>query len=259
MILALCALPAASLPAAPPPAAALTVAVAANAQFAAADLLAAFGRDNPVTVRTIVGASGTFAAQIVSGAPIDILLSADMDYPEELSRAGFVLAGPRAYAYGALVLWTTRGIDLSPGLGVLASPLVSRVAIAAPATAPYGKEAMAALERAGLLDRVRPKLVYGESIAQVNGYVLSGAADAGITAKSVVLSPALRTTGRWVEVDPALYEPIAQGVVILRHAGLDPRRLQAARALFNSLFAPQARAIFSSYGYRLPGAPGAFP
>ncbi len=248
VLVALCA----ALAAAPLFPAQLTVAVAANAQFAADDLLAAFRRAHDVEVRTIIGASGTFASQVMNGAPIDLFLSADMDYPEKLAAAGFVIDGPRAYAYGLLVLWTTRDIDLASGLGVLVSPRVRTIAVANPAVAPYGVEALAALEKAGILDRVRAKIVYGESIAQVNSYVLSGAADAGITARSIVLSPAMKTTGRWIAIDPALYHPIAQGAVVLRAAGGDPDRREAARSLFDFLFSAPARAILQSYGYLTP-------
>jgi len=230
----------------------LTVAVAANAEFAAKAVVADFAKDHDITVEPVIGASGTFTAQIRNGAPFDVFLSADMAYPQALQQAGLVLDGPRIYAYGALALWTMTSIDLGPGLAVLATPGVRTIAIANPANAPYGVQALAALQRQGLLERVRAKIVYGESIAQVNSYVLSGAADVGMTATSVVLSPSLAGKGHWVAVDPAAYDPIAQGVVLLHPADADPARAGAARLFYDFLFSDRARAIFQAFGYRLP-------
>src|SRR5690606_6423496 len=123
--------------------------------------------------------------------------------------AGLAQGSPRIYAYGLLVLWTRADIDLTKGLSVLTDDRIHKIAVANPKMAPYGTTAIDALTKQNLLSLVQSKIVYGESIAQVNQYMVSGAADVGFTAKSVVLEPSLQGKGRWVDVKGAA--PIAQG------------------------------------------------
>ena len=151
---------------------------------------------------------------------------------------------------GTLVLWSLSGLDVSKGLKVLTDPHVKQVAIANPKLAPYGLEAMRALAFYHLTKAVKPKLVFGESISQVNQYIHSQAADAGITAKSVVLSPKMKGQGQWVEVPSKSYSPIAQGVVILKHG--NETHATIAREFLEFLASKPARAILKRYGYGLP-------
>ncbi len=228
----------------------ITVAAAANVQYALEELKAEFEKDTRIKLRTIIGSSGKLTAQIENGAPFDVFISADVEYPEALDKKGLAYERPKIYAYGALVLWTFQGIDLSRGLTVIASPSIKKVAIANPKTAPYGRQALNALEHAHVYKDVQSKLVYGESLAQVNQFIATEAVDVGFTAKSVVLAPHLKEKGRWVEVDARTYDPIAQAVVILKHA--EKENLPEAKAFYDFLFFPQAQEIFKKYGYKLP-------
>jgi molybdate transport system substrate-binding protein len=133
---------------------------------------------------------------------------------------------------------------------VLADPAVGKIAVANPKTAPYGAETMNALVHLKLDAALRPKLVFGESIAQTNQYIYSMAADAGFTAKSVVLSPQMRGKGKWIDLPKDAYRPIAQGAVILKHGRQTHPAL--ARQFHTFLFSETARAIFQRYGYLLP-------
>ena len=173
-----------------------------------------------------------------------------MDYPKTLEKEGLTYNDPRIYAYGTLVLWTMNNIDLSTGIQAVASPSVRKIAIASPATAPYGRQAVNALKNAQLYSQVSGKLVYGESIAQANQFITSKAADVGFTAKSIVLAPDMKGQGKWIEVDKTSYDPIAQGVVILKHAEKEHR--EAAQKFFDFLFSEKAGKIFEKYGYILP-------
>lgn len=225
----------------------LRVAVAANAQFVMEKLQAAFQKQTGQQLETVVGSSGKLTTQIQQGAPYDVFLSADMSYPNALHEQKLTLAAPVIYGYGSLVLWTMGSLPLSPDLSVLTSPEVRHIAIANPKVAPYGEAAMTLLNKRKLTDRIQPKIVYGESISQVNQYLLTGAADVCFTAKSVVLDPAMKGKGHWVDL-PSGYEPIAQGVVVLQRT-TQPKLAQQFIAFLRS---PAARRIFQQFGYKLP-------
>ncbi len=226
----------------------LRVAVAANAQFVMESLSAAFQKQTGITIEPIVSSSGKLTTQIQQGAPYDVFLSADMAYPQTLHEQKLTTAAPVVYAYGSLVLWTLLDLPLSADLSVLQNSAVRHVAIANPATAPYGEAAVSLLKYRKLLDPVQARLVYGESISQVNQYILSGAAEVGITAKSVVLDPGLRGRGHWIDLPPPGYAPIAQGVVVLKRT----HQPKAAEQLVQFLRSPAARRILQQFGYRSP-------
>lgn len=228
----------------------LTVAVAANVQFAFEDLQTAFTRETGIDVQAIIASSGKITAQVRGGAPFDVFLSADMDYPQTLYEEGLASTAPIVYAYGTLVLWTMTDLDMKPGLAVLADPKVGKVALANPKLAPYGRAVMQALAYYKLADVVQAKAVFGENIAQVNQYIYSRNVAAGFTAKSAVLSPAMRGKGRWIEVPKDTYQPIAQGVVILKH-GADNAAADCNRFV-QFLASVPARTILANYGYGLP-------
>jgi molybdate transport system substrate-binding protein len=228
----------------------IIVAVAANVQFAMQDIEKVYEQKSGLAIKTVISSSGKLTAQIQNGAPFDVFLSADMKYPDTLYAAGFAGTKPRVYAYGALVLWTMKDWDLSQGIKILPEAKIQKIAIANPQTAPYGEEAVKLLKHYQIYEGVAPKLVYGESIAQVNQYIFSQAAEAGITAKSVVLSPEMKGKGKWVEIDHRAYSPIAQGAVILKHGSKN--HPQAAQAFYDFLFSEAAGKILQDYGYLLP-------
>ncbi len=225
---------------------ALHIATAANMQYAMQALAKHFEEAEGMPCELILGSSGKLTAQITEGAPFDVFVSADMKYPRALCEGGFCVDSPGVYAYGSLVLWTVaEGVE--PSLQALFDPQVQHIALANPRTAPYGRAAGSVLrhmDRSGVL---LPKLIYGESISQTNQFILSGNAELGFTAKSVVLSPQGRARGRWAEVADSLYKPIAQGVVVLKTR---PDQLAAAQAFRAFLFSPEAREILRTFGYR---------
>jgi molybdate transport system substrate-binding protein len=193
----------------------LRIAIAANMQFAMANLIETFEQQTGIPCEAVVSSSGKLAAQIREGAPFELFASADMQYPETLYQSGLTTRPPAVYAYGKLVLWTLReDLELTPGS--LRSPDIRHIAVANPKTAPYGSAAVTALRRLGIYEQVESKLVYGESIAQVNQFVLSKTADIGFTAQSVVLSPEFEGRGRWLELSETLCPPVAQGAVLIR-------------------------------------------
>ncbi len=223
----------------------VTIATAANMQFAMEELAGRFTKNTGIPCELILGSSGKLTAQIVEGAPYDLFVAANMKYPEEVARKGFAAGSPEVYARGTLVLWTAKE-GITPSLSVLTTDAVAHIALANPAIAPYGKAAMEVLDVYGLSDVVADKLVYGESIAQANQFILSGAAEMGFTALSVVLSPNMQGRGRWVSIDSGLHMPIEQGVVLI-HRQTGPSA--AANAFHDFLFSAEAREVLKNFGY----------
>lgn len=228
----------------------ITVAGAANVQFTLDDLTAEFTKETGINVKTVIGSSGKLTSQIENGAPFDVFLSADMKYPDTLYKEGFSLRSPKVYVYGTLVLWTMKDLDLSKGVNVLNDAAIRKIALANPQQAPYGREAVNALKFYALYDQLQKKFVLGESISQTNQFITTGAADIGFTAESVVLAPNMKDKGKWVEVEPQSYKPIAQGVIVLRYA--DKEHSKEAREFYDFLFSGPAQEIFKKYGYKLP-------
>lgn len=231
-------------------AAPLTVAVAANVKFVFDELKAGFKQTSGIDANGVFASSGKINAQIKSGAPYDVFMSADMEFPQALYEGGFAVAAPRVYARGVLVLWTLQPLDLKQGLGVLSNPAVKKVAMANPRLAPYGREGMRALDYFKLRNEVEHKLIYGESIAQVNQYIDTQAVEIGFTAKSVVLAPQMQGRGKWTEVPRESYQPIEQGIVMLKHGA--ETNADAARQFMEFMASARARGILEKFGYMLP-------
>lgn len=228
----------------------LTVAIAANLKYVFDDLAVEFKKETGIETQSVLNASGKIATQVRNGAPYDVFMSADMEFPEGLYKDGYATTPPKPYAYGLLVLWTQKDVDLGKGVAGLAEASVGKVAIANPKVAPFGRQALKALEYYKVRAAVEPKLVYGENITQVSQYVDSKAADVGFSAKSIVIAPETAGKGKWVDVPAESYEPIAQGVVILKHGS--ETNGEAARKFYGFVLSSKARDIFAKYGYKLP-------
>jgi molybdate transport system substrate-binding protein len=197
------------------------------------------------------GSSGSFYAQIENGAPFDLFLSADAEYPRRLAAKGLADGEPFLYAVGRIALWVPASsrLDLRTlGLRALLDPSIRKVAIANPRHAPYGRAAEAAMTSLGILDGVKEKLVLGENVAQAAQFVQSGAADAGVIALSLALAPQMRSAGRYVEIPPESYPRLEQGGIVLKEA----REPAAARALRDALLGSRGREILKEYGFFLP-------
>jgi molybdate transport system substrate-binding protein len=249
LILLLACLVALPLQAAP-----LLVAAAADLSYCIDDIAAAFRKEVPqASVKISTGASGSFFAQIRNGAPFEVFLSADMDYPRELARLGDADGATLApYALGRIALWSADGkLDVAQGLALVRDARVTRLAIANPATAPYGRAARAALERGGLWAAVQGKLVIGENVAQAAQFVQSGNAQLGIVSLASLRSPRLAGAGRFYLIPDAGIAPIEQGAIVTRRGRANPLAARFVRFLGS----PAARAILERNGFGLPAQP----
>jgi molybdate transport system substrate-binding protein len=224
----------------------LKVAAAANLQSVISVLQKDFKQKTGVDIEPIVGSSGKLVAQIKNGAPFDVFLSADMSFPEVLYKEGFAAKAPAVYAFGSLVICSPRDIGFERWERSLLTPNVKKIAIANPSVAPYGLAAKTVLKQKGILDNVKSKMVYGESIAQVNTYLTTGVVDIGFTTQALIKDPANKTKLYWKLIDPKSYAPIQQGIVILKNGATNPD----AEKFYRYILSADAKRIFEQYGYR---------
>jgi molybdate transport system substrate-binding protein len=229
----------------------LTVAAASDLQAVLPVIASQFEKDTGQPIGLTFGSSGNFFAQIRNGAPFDVFLSADIDYPRRLEGEGQAEPGSLyKYATGHIVLWTRTdsGIDVRRGLSVLTDARVHRVAIANPEFAPYGRAAVAALRHEQLYDRVQAKMVLGENISQAAQFTESGNAEVGILSLSLALAATLRGSGTYVEIPESWYPPIEQAAIVLRSS----QQKSLARRFIDYLKTPEIVRIMQSYGFAVP-------
>lgn len=222
----------------------LTIAAAANMQFVLVELEREFENATGTNVEIILGSSGKLTAQILAGAPYNLFLSADSKYPKRLFDEGLASQAPQIYAYGRLVVWSS--LDSAQVLNNDIDWTNTKVAVANPKTAPYGQAAMEFINAQPPYLLFKDKLVYGESISQVNQFLLSGAADIGLTSKSSVLSKPFQGKGKWNEIPTTDYQPITQSMVILKAR---PEMQSAAQAFFDFILSEKGQEILRAHGY----------
>jgi molybdate transport system substrate-binding protein len=227
----------------------ITVAAAANMKYAVTDIARAFTKESGIDVKVITGSSGKLTQQIMSGAPYDAFLSADVEYPAKLVNGGFTTTPAQVYAYGTLILWSNTGADISKRVAVVTDPSVKKIAIANPKTAPYGIEAINAMKYYKVADDAASKLIIAESVSQVGAYVTTKAVDVGFIAKSIVLSPEMKNVGKWVEIDPKAYNTIDQAMVGLKNGSSNNQI--AANQFLKFMTSIKAQKILKANGYQI--------
>ena len=229
----------------------ITVAAAADLQFAMQDVAARFQKETGKSVKVTYGSSGNFFQQLQNGAPFDIFFSANLDYAKNLEAAGLTEPGSYyQYANGKIVIWVPNDskLDLGSGLQVLFDPSIKKIALANPQHAPYGQAAVAAMQKENIYDKVQAKLVLGENISQAASFVVSGAADVGIVALSLALSPPMKSRGRYIEVPASEYPPIEQACVILSSS----KEKETAGQFLSFIKTAAIGDVLSSYGFEVP-------
>jgi len=226
----------------------LTIALAANVSYAIEDIQKAFNQKHPdIQLRIILGSSGKLTAQIKNGAPYDIFMAANMKYPQSLYDSAKAITKPVVYAQGALAMLSNKEQDFSKGINLLMDSAMHKIAIANPKTAPYGKASIDAFKSAKIYKSIKSKLIYAESISQTVSYTMT-AADIGLIAASSLYSDTMQKyqeNRHWIAIDRALYEPIKQGIVILKRA----KDNKEAKAFYDFILSNEAKAILKRYGY----------
>jgi len=230
------------------------VAAASDLRFALDEVIAAYERDTRHQVRVTYGSSGDIARQIEQGAPFDLFMSADESFVARLAAKGLTMDGGAVYGVGRLVAFVPSGsrvqLDerLSDFRGAVADGRLRKLAIANPEHAPYGRAAREVLESLALWETVGPLLVLGENVSQAAQFAASGSAEAGLLALSLAVAPGLAARGRYVVLPETLHEPLRQRMVLLKRGG------PAARAFYDYLRQPAARAILRRYGFEVPSS-----
>ena len=234
----------------------IRIAAAADLQFTMQDLAAQFEARNGAKVDVSYGSSGNFFSQLENGAPFDLFFSADIDYPRKLEAAGIAEPGTLyEYAVGRIAIWTPADakVDVArEGWKTLLDSSVQKIAIANPEHAPYGRAAVAALQKAGIYSEVKAKLVYGENISQAAQFVQSGNAQAGIVALSLALSPGMKNGKRW-EIPADMHPPIEQAAILIKSS----KDKDEARAFLEFVRSEAGRSTLAKYGFVFPAASGA--
>jgi molybdate transport system substrate-binding protein len=198
--------------------ASISIAVASNFKPTLEKVTEPFLANTGVTVTYSVAATGVLATQILHGARYDMFFAADKETPEKVSAAKSLPASDTlCYARGKLVL--AGGED---GLRALAKPQLS-LAIANPATAPYGRAAMEVLARPEFSDGEERKLVRGNSVAQAFQFWQSGAVNMALLPKALEPMNAIDVPLDW-------YQPIEQYAVVLKHSAAVDEYLQWLRS-----------------------------
>jgi molybdate transport system substrate-binding protein len=227
----------------------LTIAVASNFAIPAHELAARFEKASTHRVRITTASTGKLYAQSENGAPFDILLAADKERPLLLEKSGLGVAGTRfTYAIGSLVLWSRdpslSNTDCKSQLEKLGN---RRLAIANPATAPYGVAAMQFLQADGAWDSVQARLVYGENIAQTLHFVVSGNASLGLIAGAQAKDTRLpESTCRW-PVPLSMHQELEQQAILLQRASDN----EAAADFLGYLRGADAREVITANGYEM--------
>jgi molybdate transport system substrate-binding protein len=231
----------------------IIVAAAADLKFALDEIIQKFEKEHPdAKVSVTYGSSGNLSSQIDNGAPFDLFLSADIEFPKRLiERKKAAVDSLFPYAVGQVVVWVPKDspIDVQKlGMRALLDPAVHKIAIANPEHAPYGRAAAAAMKKLGVYDQVADKLVLGENIAQTAQFVESHAADIGLLALSLAVSPKMKAEGRYWEVPLDAYPRLDQGGVILSAT----KQPELAGQFREMIVGPQGRETLQHYGFIMP-------
>lgn len=228
------------------------VAAAANLTGALTAIAEQFARETGTRVEVVFGASGVLARQIQEGAPFEMFLAADEEFPNRLTAAGLTRDAGVVYAVGRLALFAPTGSPLTvdarlQGLArLLKSGQLTRFAIANPEVAPYGKAAEAVLRKRGLWEAIRSRLVLGDSITQAAQFATTGNAVGGLVAYSIVVGPEFAGRGAHALIPEGDHPPLRQRMVLLKSAS------PVATKFYAYINSSAARAILRKSGYGLP-------
>jgi molybdate transport system substrate-binding protein len=225
------------------------IAAAADLRFALDSIISIFKAKNPGKIDAIYGSSGKLFEQISNGAPFDLFFSADIAYPIRLRKLGMASSEIHPYGIGRLVLWSKKMDPNQKQMKTLQDPAIRKVAIANPSHAPYGEKSVESLTHYGLYPGIEKKLVYGENVSQAAQFITSGAADIGLVALSLALSPnMIKQKGKYYLIPEESHQQLLQGAVLTKF-GQDNKIASQFLAFVKS---DQAIDILKHFGFMQP-------
>jgi len=224
------------------------VAAASNLRYILEDIKIKYLKMNPnSTIEISLGASGALTQQIIHGAPFDFFMAADASFPHKLQEEGCTVGDIKTYGYGKLVLWSNT-LDVSKGMSLLTEKRVTRIALAKPEIAPYGKIAVQCLKFYNLYDLLQPKIIYADNVSQTAQFAETGNAEAAFIAFALVLGPELMNKGTYFVPDPKSYKPVEQSCVLLKKSKGNPEALK----FMNFVLSDACKPLFEKYGFQVP-------
>jgi molybdate transport system substrate-binding protein len=227
----------------------ILVAAASDLKFAMDSVNKVFAATTGGMVEITYGSSGKLSEQIIHGAPFHIFFSADISYPEQIKKENKTSSDIYQYAKGRIVIWSKKVDPNQKQMRSLVDPAIKKIAVANPMHAPYGKRAIESLDYYKLTDAVKPNLVYGENISQAAQFVATGAADIGIIALSLALSPNMQSeNGKYYLIPEMSHQPLNQGAVITSYG----KTSKLAKSFFEFMKSEKAIAILKHYGFSRP-------
>ena len=227
----------------------ILIAAASDLKFALDSVITVFKKSNSGTVDVTYGSSGKLFEQISNDAPFDVFFSADINYPRQLKERGFTSSDVYPYGVGRIVLWSKKIDPKKKEMKSLLSSSIKKIAIANPTHAPYGKRAEEAMVYYKVWESVKDKLVYGENISQTAQFVTTGAADIGIVALSLALSPNMKKEGgKYFVIPETSHNPLEQGAVITRHG----KENKLATSFMEFMKSETANSILIHFGFTKP-------
>lgn len=227
----------------------ISVCAASDLKFALDEIIKLYEAGNAgERVKVSYGSSGKFTTQIMNGAPYQMFFAANIEYPQKLQAAGLTAGEIKPYAIGRLALASIKGkVDVKKGFEALKSAAISKFAIANPEHAPYGKAAMETLQNSKTIDSVKQKFVLGENIQQTANFILSGSAEAGIIAYSLLLAPGVSGKTDFYLIPANLHKEMKQAYVVTKK-GEGDLLVKKFAAFFEG---KDSDAILKKYGFTL--------
>lgn len=225
----------------------IIVAAASNIRYALTEISKLYEEKTGITVNTVFASSGKLTAQILHGAPYDIFISANKKYPLTLYEKGNTIDEPKALVQGPLIFWVKNTLNQKSPINELRNDEIKTIAIANPELAPYGSASLEVLKKAGIYETIREKLIFTESIAQVNQHIYLKSVDAAITSKSIIYVDSFYNLSSWIDIDISLYNPVVHYLVLIVNNKQD--KMQAAKEFAEYLYQSEAIEIFSKFGY----------
>lgn len=229
----------------------IKVAVAANLLLPMQEVKKLYEKKFSSELILIPGSSGKLTAQIINGAPYDIFLAADMKYPQQIFSEGHALSEPEVLVRGQLVFWSKTKPDAPLEKWLAASDNIKSIALAQPELAPYGQRAKDWLNEKGVYEELLSKVIFGESIGQVNQYIRSGTVEVAFTAISAMQAEEIKDIGYWKVLNITSGDPsqLDHGLVLLENAVTDEYTLNQFLEFIKS---PIADKVFQDFGYEAP-------